>query len=100
MTYVAAEARQELLDAIGAAVDEIGVALAALGEAHEQLDEATADRLESELFRPTQLAYGRAQRACAGFAAPKSGFATISGAPDFCGATPWRSLIRSRPLVR
>ncbi len=85
MTYVAAEARQELLEAIGAAVDEIGVALAALGEAHEQLDEATADRLEAELFRPTQLAYGRAQRTCAGFAA-RHGLAGRAFAPAAPGA--------------
>jgi hypothetical protein len=32
------------------------------------LDEATADRLEEELFRPVQVAYGRAKRTHAGFA--------------------------------
>jgi len=44
------------------------VALAAIGAAYEQLDEQSADRLEAELFRPVQLAYGRARRAHAGFA--------------------------------
>ena len=68
MTYIAAEARQDLLDSVAAAVDQIGVALAALGAAHEQLDDHSADRLEAELFRPTQMAYGRAQRTYAGFA--------------------------------
>ncbi|HYH58484.1 MAG TPA: hypothetical protein VD790_04615 [Thermoleophilaceae bacterium] len=68
MTYVSAEARQELLDTIADAVDELGVALAALGEAYEQLDERTADTLEEKLFRPVQTAYGRAQRTHSGFA--------------------------------
>ena len=44
MAYVTAEARQRLLD------------------------ERMADRLEEELFRPIQVAYGRAQRTHAGFA--------------------------------
>ena len=39
-----------------------------LAEAVDQLDENAADRLEQELFRPVQLAYGRAQRVHAGFA--------------------------------
>ncbi len=68
MTYSAAEARQELLDDVAAAIEQIGVALAALGEAYEQLDEVTGDRLESELFKAVQTAYGRAQRTHAGFA--------------------------------
>jgi hypothetical protein len=68
MAYIAAEARQELLDAVADATDEIGVALAALGEAYEQLDEQSADRLEEELFRPVQVAYGRVKRTHAGFA--------------------------------
>jgi hypothetical protein len=68
VTYSAAEARQELLDAIAEAVDDLADALAAIGEAHALLDEAGADRLEGELFRPVQLAYGRAKRAYGGFA--------------------------------
>jgi hypothetical protein len=68
VSYVAREARQELLDTIGEAIDEIAVALAALGGAYEQLTTAPADRLEEELFRPVQTAYGRAKRTHAGFA--------------------------------
>jgi hypothetical protein len=68
MAYTTAEARRQLLDDLAQAVDEIGVALAALGGAYELLDEHTADRLEEELFRPVQVAYGRAQRTHAGFA--------------------------------
>ena len=46
----------------------MGFALASLGAAYEQLDEFTADRLEEELFRPVQGAYGRARRTHAAFA--------------------------------
>jgi hypothetical protein len=69
MAYTEADARQQLLDTVADAIDEIGLALAAVGEAYERLDENTADRLEQELFRPLQLAYGRAQRTYAEFAA-------------------------------
>ena len=68
MSYIAGEARQELLDTLGDAIDEIAVALAALGEAYEQLGTAPADRLEEELFRPVQAAYGRAKQTHTGFA--------------------------------
>src|SRR4051794_21753003 len=69
MAYITSEARQELLDTVAEAADELGIALSALGEAYEQLDEAGADTLEEELFRPVQHAYGLAQRTHAGFAA-------------------------------
>ena len=68
MSYIAGEARQELLDTLGEAIDEIAAALAALGDAYEQLGTVPADRLEEELFRPVQAAYGRAKRTHAGFA--------------------------------
>jgi hypothetical protein len=68
MAYITSEARQELLDTVAEATDELGIALSALGEAYEQLDEAGADRLEEQLFRPVQHAYGRAQRTHTGFA--------------------------------
>jgi hypothetical protein len=68
MPYTSAEARQELLEALAAAIDRIGFALAALGSAYEQLDEHNADRLESELFGPVQIAFGRAKAAYAQFA--------------------------------
>ena len=68
MAYIAGEARQELLDTLGEAIDALAAALAALGEAYERLDVLGADRLEEELFRPVQAAYGRAKRTHAGFA--------------------------------
>lgn len=68
MAFVSAEARKSLLDEISKSVDELAVALAALGDAYEQLDEPTADRLEEDVFRPLQLAYGRAKRTHTDFA--------------------------------
>jgi hypothetical protein len=68
VAYVAGEARQEMLDTLGEAIDDIAAALAALGEAYEQLSTNPADRLEEELFRPVQAAYGRAKQTHVGFA--------------------------------
>jgi len=68
MPYSTADARQQLLDSVAGAADEIGFALASLGEAYERLDEHTADRLEQELFRPVQVAYGRVKRTHTEFA--------------------------------
>ncbi|HET9737658.1 MAG TPA: hypothetical protein VFP78_06010 [Solirubrobacteraceae bacterium] len=68
MAYVTREAQEQLLGTVAEATDEIGVALAALGAAYEQLDEQSGDRLEAELFRPVQVAYGRGRRTHSGFA--------------------------------
>jgi len=68
MTYALLEARQQLLDNVAEATDELGFALACLGEAYDKLDEHNGERLEEGLFRPIQLAYGRAQRTHAAFA--------------------------------
>src|SRR4051794_18037181 len=57
-----------MLDTLGDAIDEIAVALAALGDAYERLGTRPADRLEAELFRPVQAAYGVAKRTHTGFA--------------------------------
>ena len=75
MSYRAADARQEILEQVGAAIEHLGVALARLGEAYERMDERSADRLEEELFRPVQAAYGVAKRT-------HSTFATRHGLPD------------------
>ena len=84
MAYSTAEARQQLLEDLARAIDEIGVALAGLGAAYELLDEHTADRLEEELFRPVQVAYGRAQRTYAGFA-ERHGLASRAFEPSTAG---------------
>jgi hypothetical protein len=68
MPYSTAQGRQQLLDTLAEATEALGSALAALGEAYEQLDERSADALERELFRPVQLAYGRAKQAHSSFA--------------------------------
>jgi hypothetical protein len=68
VAYITAEARQQLLDDLAGAIEAIGDALAALGAAYELLDEQTADRMEEQLFRPVQQAYGRAQRTHTSFA--------------------------------
>jgi hypothetical protein len=68
MPYTTADARQQLLDVVAEATEALGSALAALGEAYEQLDERSGDALERELFRPVQLAYGRAKRTHTAFA--------------------------------
>jgi hypothetical protein len=68
VAYSASEARQEILDRLAEATDELGFALACLAEAYDNLDAHNADRLEEELFRPVQVAYGRAQLTHAEFA--------------------------------
>jgi hypothetical protein len=68
VTYATSDAQQGLLDTVAIAIDQLALALAALGEAYEQLDEQSGDRLERELFRPVQVAYGRGQRTYASFA--------------------------------
>lgn len=68
MGYDTTDARRELLDDVASAIDDIAVSLAALGAAHELLDERNAERLEEDLFKPVQGAYGRARRTHAAFA--------------------------------
>jgi hypothetical protein len=69
MSYTLLEGREKVLNDLGIAIDQIAVALTALGEAYEHLDEHNADLLEEQLFRPVQLAYGRAKRTHSEFAA-------------------------------
>src|SRR6476469_5868504 len=85
MASTDAHARQQLLDALGEAVDDIGAALAALGDAYELLDERSADRLEADLCGPVQAAYGRAKRTHAGFA-QRAGLPPRTFAPGHQGA--------------
>lgn len=87
MAYSTAEARQEMLDTIAAAIDDVAVALADLGEAFELLDDPTGERLESELFKPVQSAYGRLKRTHTGFAercglAPGAFMTATPGSPS------------------
>ena len=68
MSFTNEEGRRQLLDEVDGAVGELSLALACLTEAYEALDEDTADRLEAEMFRPVQAAYGRVRRARSEFA--------------------------------
>jgi hypothetical protein len=84
--YATADARQQLLDTLAEAADDLALALAALTEAFEQLDDASGERLEQELFGSVQSAYGRARRTHTGFAQrhglPERAFAPApQGAP-------------------
>ena len=68
MSYLTADARQQLLDDLAVAIEALARSLAELGAAYDLLDEHSADVMEESLFRPIQSAYGRAQRTHAGFA--------------------------------
>jgi hypothetical protein len=85
--YSTADARQQMLDSVAEAAGQLAAAISALSEAYEMLDEQTADRMEEQLFRPVQAAYGSAKRTHTEFAArhglPSTDFApAIAGAPS------------------
>ena len=69
VSYSTADAREQVLDELANAAEHLGTAVARLGEAYELVDEQTADRLEEQLFRPLQAAYGLARRTHAEFSA-------------------------------
>jgi hypothetical protein len=75
VTYTTDDARQELLESLAGAADQLGIALTSLGDAYDLLDEDSGDRLEEALFRPVQVAYGRAKRTHTEFA-QRHGLAT------------------------
>jgi hypothetical protein len=75
MPYTTADAQRQLLDSVITAGEALGSALASLTEAYELLDEQTAERLEADIFRPVQSAYGRARRT-------QTEFAGRHGLPD------------------
>jgi hypothetical protein len=68
VAYTTAEGREELLARVADAAEKLRSALAYLSEAYEQLDEYAGERLEEELFRPAQKAYGQVKRDSAEFA--------------------------------
>lgn len=84
MAYATSEARQDLLDSVAEATEHLAAALAAVGAAYEQLDEQSGDRLEEQIFRPVQLAYGRIRRTHATFA-ERHGLAGREFAPASAG---------------
>ncbi len=68
MARTALEDRGQILDALAVAVDQLALAVACLSEAFELLAVDAADRLETELYRPVQKAYGRSLRTHTQFA--------------------------------
>jgi hypothetical protein len=68
MAITSAEARQQILDDLGDAIDRIGLAASRLGDTYEVLTTAPADRMEAELYMPVQKAFGRAKRTYTGYA--------------------------------
>lgn len=68
MARSALEAREQILADLAIAIEQMALAAACLGAAFELLDDLTADRLEAELFRPVQKAFGRAKRTHGQFA--------------------------------
>jgi hypothetical protein len=85
MTYTTAEAREGMLDDIAGEIDRLAGALASLEAAYELLDEHSQDRLEEQLFRPVQRAYGRLQRTYTEFGA-RTGIETRTFTPGSPGA--------------
>jgi hypothetical protein len=69
MSYTNEEGRRRLLADVTEAIGDLGRSLACLTEAYEALDEQTGERLEEQIFRPVQAAYGRARRTHTEFAA-------------------------------
>ena len=68
MARTALEDRGQILDELAAAIDQLALAVACLSEAFELLAVDAAGRLETELYRPVQKAFGRAQRTHTEFA--------------------------------
>ncbi|HET9719896.1 MAG TPA: hypothetical protein VFP55_07465 [Solirubrobacteraceae bacterium] len=62
MSYTAQSGREQILEDVAGAAEELGSALASLGEAYEHLDERAAERMEDDLFRPLQGAFGQLKR--------------------------------------
>jgi hypothetical protein len=68
VAYTTQEAREQILDDLGYAIEEITLASDCLGLAYELVHGGSADRLEEDLFRPVQSALGKAKRTQSGFA--------------------------------
>jgi len=93
MAYTTEEGRTQILDESANAVRDLAEAVAALGDAYEQLDEDSGDRLEAQLFKPLQSAYGQLQRTHTDFAARVNLTAARFGAPEPLAVADAHSLI-------
>lgn len=68
MAITRQEAQEQILAELASATDRVALAVACLGEAYEQLSDDEGNRLEADLFRPAQKAYGRGKSTHDGFA--------------------------------
>lgn len=68
MAITRQEAQEQILAELASATDRVALAVACLGEAYEQLSDDEGDRLEADMFRPAQKAYGLGKRTHDGFA--------------------------------
>ena len=84
MAFTTREAHEQIVNELGWAVGQIALASECLSDAYEELDVTTADRLEEELYRPLQRAFGRAKRTLVDFAA-QTGLEPSEGEPDSAG---------------
>lgn len=62
------EGREQIVEELAGTTDQLALAVACLGEAFELLDTGSAERLESDLFRPVQKAYAGNKRTLTQFA--------------------------------
>ena len=62
MAYSTQEGREQILDDSAAAARGLAAAATALTDAYELLDDDSAQRMETRLFKPLQTAYGQLQR--------------------------------------
>ncbi len=82
MAITRQEAVERILAGLGTAIERNALALACLGAAFETLTTAPAERLEDELYRPVQRAFGRGKRAHATYAAATGAPAASFELPD------------------
>ena len=68
MSYTTESGRRQILEDTGEAAASLGLALGVLGDAYEHLDDQAAERMEDQLFRPVQSAYGLLKRTRTEFA--------------------------------
>jgi len=69
VSYSTSDARKSLLGEVAASIEALARAFALFGVAYELVDEAMGDRLEEQLYGPTQKAYAALRRTHAAYAA-------------------------------
>jgi hypothetical protein len=87
VAYTNAEGRQQVLDDLASALDQVDLALDGVSGAYELLDEAAAQRVEDQLFRPLQSASAQLRRTRSEFAARHGQSADASERPPHHAAS-------------